>query len=334
MLDLVLYRLKTLIEKLKSVGMSPSDWLVELCGRLIAQRSKTMPKGMRAKVSANARLVPLLDQNIDISQFTITRHEFEQNPAKLKQIISRYGLCLIEQYFDQSVAHGAAKELKMFFSGDEFNSAFDSFASGSKENDDFLWQVDQSWSADYQVLAHHSKPVISIRSRQKDTDDVGMIDIFGLDKFTKLQKPNISSIYKGLFEGSLSESVSQISGYSRQQTNLYLNEGVLRTRGPHIDNNQNPFKVFLYLTDCVEEKNGPYCYLPRSVTDRRWMTHERLKNALLGLPSTEVSSFPRDNMVKLFAKAGTVVVSNQSGIHCGWPQSSNGTRLMLVSSYY
>lgn len=333
----IAYRAKVLLRKVSSVGLSPSNWLFELGAWLIRRDVVRFMipqyEQMLDERSANSRLKKFMPAQ-QTEEFSFALSVLKDNPEQIKQCLAENGIAIIHQFVSEDTAIAAGLAYQQYLSSAKFKPLFDATSAVHIEESEYLGQIDYAWSNNYQQIAQQSKPVINIRSRDQHADDAGMVDVFGVDRFTELKAMPIQTVMESLTTGRLAELLRSVSGYPQRQTNLYMNHGVGRTRGPHIDNNQAPFKAFIYLTDCRDEKNGPYCYLPKSPADRRWMSFERLKNAVLRLPNTEVSSFPREKMMKIQGAAGTLIVTNQSGIHCGWPQAEDGKRLMLVSSYY
>jgi len=317
------------LKTIRSVGLNPLNWALELTNAGL----KKLP--LKRKIALrNWRLSPE-DTNLSLDKHVFDTSMIKTAPDTLKQHLHRYGVCVLTDFVPQSKALSAAQETFEFFNSDTYSPAKRSSIKEHGEENTFIWQTDYSWSDNYLEVASANKPVVNIRARNNQSDDAGMVDIFNIEEFATLNHlTNMQLCLQSMQDESVTDFLSSLSGYKRRQANLYFNDAVTKTRGPHIDNNSDPFKLFLYLTDVDTEDNGPYCYLPGSQKNRSWMSVERLKNTLEQKPSTEVSSVSRNQMLKLLGKAGTAIITNQSGIHCGWPQTQSGKRLLLVSNYY
>ena len=333
------YQIKKKYKTVKGLLGHPLDWPIEVYSLLVRKsNSGTDPADYQSPaVLTNPRIEPLLKlaNKTPIKAFSVDAKRIHESKEQIHHALKEHGVCVIEDMLDRREALSASAELDVFLTQYEIQSKLANNAAGYGEQANFIWQTDNAWSDDYLEIASSEKPILSIRSRDKQKDDGGMIDLFNVQAFAAQQGLHaLHGCIQQIRNSVLSKYVSELSGYAIRQSNLYINEGVTQTRGPHIDNNSDPFKIFLYLSDVLNDDDGPYCYLPGSTKNRRWMTKERLNNANTGKPTTEVSSFPRDKMTKLFAKAGSVIITNQSGIHCGWPQSHSARRKVVVTNFY
>ena len=114
--------------------------------------------------------------------------------------------------------------------------------------------------------------------------------------------------------------------------NMYRNIGITQTRGFHIDGLSNTLKAFIYLSDVESLGDGPYCYckgthLPGAFRKTNWALSSKAPN------KTEAPLVPMDSIIPVLAKSGSLVVSNQTGIHRGLPQKESAERLLLVARY-
>lgn len=303
------------------IGLTPTNWLYELCAAIISKRS----------LYASAHKIPN-PKGFNVQDFTVPSNA---SSHEISAILKVYGICVINDFIEPKILQTARVELVE----DLVNRALSEKKLNSQEKHgetkDFVWQSDYSLCSSYLDMANHPKAYINIRSRDAKTDDAGMIDIFGIDKLIKVRNyQHCARLLDEINSSNALHATSNISGYPQRQSNLYINNAVTNTRGPHIDSNADTYKLFLYLSDVNQLADGPYCYLPKSHKSRSWMSYERLKNAVLGLPSTEVSSLTPESLIPLLGNAGTAIITCQSGIHCGWPQSDKGKRLMLVCNFF
>jgi hypothetical protein len=181
--------------------------------------------------------------------------------------------------------------------------------------------------------AHPENTAATIFYRDIDNNagyDTGMIDIENLDK----EIPDIwSPINRKRIESIIASATSR-NLYLRS-INAYINQSVTNTRSAHSDNVQPPiYKAFITLTDVESYADGPYTFVKKS----HRLSLTRYINMLINLfiPSRVLTDFPYylpHRKVAGLAKKGTLIISNQSGIHRGHPQEKGHKRCMLVMSY-
>ena len=102
--------------------------------------------------------------------------------------------------------------------------------------------------------------------------------------------------------------------------------------GWHRDSNTKQFKALAYLTD-VNEKNGPYMFIPSSVNLRG-----ELRQDIRGTRFTDdgIANLCESNGIKPFvvtAKAGTVILTATNNIHRG-ANIEEGQRYSFTNYYY
>ncbi|MFK8139170.1 MAG: hypothetical protein AB8E15_12485 [Bdellovibrionales bacterium] len=181
----------------------------------------------------------------------------------------------------------------------------------------------------YKELSQALSPRIKIRSGI----DEGMIDVFhadklgldGLDSLIRTSKPAIE------------ESIFSLNRQIRlTNINLYLNksESGIPTRQMHFDCFQQKIKVFIYLTDVNSSDDGPYAYVSGS---HRWFFRrytQFIKNKITSKRWSDFNLFSIKDQTSLFtAPAGTVIYSDQRGLHCGLPQVPGHQRFVLVFNF-
>jgi len=192
------------------------------------------------------------------------------------------------------------------------------------EDDMALFQADDKKLAGFSQLAGFGKTVIDKRKGQ----DEGMVDIFNADHALPEALKPLRDFYEA-------ETVSQLLGARSLQAknlNLYVNENIQKTRGFHVDQYDEKLKGFIYLTDVDSLSDGPYTYVQGSHDNP---TLGRANRALCQelTPSTEAPVMPPQAITPVIAPRGSLVISDQSGIHRGWPQSSGHRRLLSVMNY-
>lgn len=188
-----------------------------------------------------------------------------------------------------------------------------------------LIQTEQCKIKGYASLVAYPKATLNIRSGS----DEGMIDIFNVDKLLKGTRGEkiIDKIINNPFLNNLLNSLP--TPLVIRNINSYVNSGITSTRGFHVDAYKEQIKIFIYLTDVLELDNGPYTYVKGSHKD----SHYRRINQHLSKnqkAKTETPVIPFDQVYPVLAPKGSLVVSDQSGSHRGFPQSRVGKRRVLT----
>lgn len=178
----------------------------------------------------------------------------------------------------------------------------------------------------YGQLANSEKPVVQFRSGQ----DGGMVDIFNIEKILGLNVELVDEAFGLDFIlyaiQSLDKSVTPAN------INAYLNEGITKTRGFHVDSYKSRYKAFVYLTDVLTLDDGPYTYVPASHENSAY--HRANQTLSSNLPnSTETPLIDMSRVIPILGRKGTLVISDQSGAHRGFPQASSAVRKVLVMNY-
>ena len=247
----------------------------------------------------------------------------------LEKTLQRYGVVVIKNIIDRNKAIDLGEKLR-----EKAMKAKEELGENNYfEGMDYYAQCELEKFRSYNEISQAGKPVLNIRSRIEGSDDGGFIDFFDIQNiFSKLNIFN--EVNESLEASGVPNIVSKFSGFARQQMNLYINDGITQTRGPHIDNMNYSYKCFLYLSDVNNLNNGPYTYVPES--------HKRIRSNKLNiyfnklLRRKKITNIPVPNTLplRILGNAGTLIVSCQSGIHGGFPQSSSAKRTVLVDNFY
>lgn len=156
--------------------------------------------------------------------------------------------------------------------------------------------------------------------------DQGMLDIKNIDRvipdfLRRIEIEKILAILKK--DMGLDLKVSNI--------NCYWNQGVQSTRGLHADNHtKNQYKAFIYLTDVLDDLDGPYCYVPASHKSSFNRYKCIISNYFNKSPLTDFSTADHiSKMLKIKGPKGSLIISNQNGAHRGWPQGEENKRALI-----
>lgn len=178
----------------------------------------------------------------------------------------------------------------------------------------------------YRELSGYSKPVLLVREGQ----DEGMIDIFNVDSLI----PGEASLLRDGFEKKGLKQLLTGTSYEATAKNLncYMNENITRTRGFHVDTYSTKLKGFIYLTDVKDLDYGPYTYVKDSHKDSAYRRANKVISERLPL-KTEAPLVNTNNVIPVIAPRGSLVISDQSGSHRGFPQRVGKKRMIAVMNY-
>lgn len=184
-------------------------------------------------------------------------------------------------------------------------------------------------STGYSSMALSREPIINLRGGS----DLGMVDVFNPEKLY----PQIEELVDGIRSSSIEDVISKVSGtkMALQNVNLYVNADVQQTRGFHVDSwGVNQFKAFVYLTDVNALADGPYTYVLESPNDGELeVLNKQLNLSFRAKSLTDVRLFDPSKVMPVLAEAGSLVVSNQTGAHGGWPQKEGHKRCVLALNF-
>ncbi|MGH1419665.1 MAG: hypothetical protein ACRBCJ_12470 [Hyphomicrobiaceae bacterium] len=267
----------------------------------------------------------LSDEEISrrIAAVSIESLESEDDFIKAKNILSVEGILIIPNFIQGEVFERVRSTLAAQITEIIENADGDE----NYENDNILIQKKKMAIKGYTNLASHSKTIASVRQGA----DQGMIDVFNIDKL--LEKKEKTWLRKKFDNNWLLSLVAMgNSEIQSRNLNLYLNKGIEKTRGFHVDDFNITYKSFVYLNDVLSMNEGPYCYVRKSNQDCCWRTANKLVSAGCDA-KTEAPLLDYSQIVPAIAPKGSLVLSDQSGIHRGLPQAPNAQRQALVMRY-
>ena len=264
--------------------------------------------------------LPKEDIDLRIKNVTCT---LDEDIKKTKEALKENGIVIIPDLIPENLINKLSqdineikKKIRLFIStGESF-----------KEEKNVLFQQKESKIKGYSLLASHHKTVVNVRCDQ----DAGMIDIFNIDKWYSTFGDILLPFYK---HKNINEIIhDQNKPLKIKNLNLYLNEGVIKTRGFHVDAYYKQLKGFIYLDDCLELNSGPYTYVKKSHLNSPYRNINKKISAGLS-KETETPIILRQNIVPALAKKGTLIISDQSGSHRGFPQTPEYCRAVAVMKF-
>lgn len=202
-------------------------------------------------------------------------------------------------------------------------------AAGDVENfedDEVLVQSSHPVVKGYAALASHPKVVVTTRTGA----DEGMIDVFNVDRLAGEKRDILRAPFSG--QGILSLVAEANDRLEAQNLNLYVNRSITHTRGFHVDSYIKSLKGFVYLSDVESLDDGPYCFVRRTHVDSIWRKANQ-KISELAVAKTEAPFIDVSMAVPVVAPRGSLILSDQAGIHRGIPQRTGAERRVLVMRY-
>ncbi|HKC65756.1 MAG TPA: phytanoyl-CoA dioxygenase family protein [Pyrinomonadaceae bacterium] len=161
--------------------------------------------------------------------------------------------------------------------------------------------------------------------------DAGMIDIKHIDRSI----PELSAIIEEGEQFIPSMNYAARTDFAFISLNAYVNSGIKHTRDFHIDDiSPITYKAFIYLTDVDDESYGPYTFIKGSQRFNPQIYISLFRNVFNSKSEWgEIAYYNKHKMWKVLGKKGTLILSDQSGIHRGLPQQEGKVRVALVLNY-
>ena len=243
--------------------------------------------------------------------------------SSVDEKLKEHGIVIVPDFIDSTAISSMAGDLG------NLEQVIQEFRNGSEafhECENYLIQKGACKVSGYDNLATFGKTVIQIR----DGQDAGMVDVFNIDHLYRAFGQVIRPAYESAAVSNLMQSKSH--QLRAKNLNLYMNSGITRTRGFHVDAYRKKLKSFIYLTDVLSLDDGPYTYVRGSHIDSPYRRINQTVSRYL--PNrTETPIIPRDAIIPALARKGTLVISDQGGSHRGFPQKQGHTRMVSVMNY-
>jgi hypothetical protein len=253
-----------------------------------------------------------------VAEVTVRNINTTDGLSRAKQVLEEYGIVIIPSVLGADECRRAQDKIEAIY------RKYSAYRQSEYEDADLLYQAGSGKLKGYHQLSNYSKTVFYIRKGQ----DEGMIDIFNCDLA-------FADEFHGIRKAFETEEIRQLLAYKSLQAknlNTYINQGIQQTRGFHVDSYSEQIKAFIYMTDVKELGDGPYTFVKKSHKDSAF----RRANQKLGLgmdPSTEAPILDPLAITPVLAPRGAMIISDQSGIHRGWPQQASAKRLVSVMNY-
>ena len=257
----------------------------------------------------------------NLSKITIENNQWDNK--QIKEIFENEGIIVLKNFFDRNKTSNISNLIL-----DLVNNI-----KNGKKNE----SIHNNYKTVYTSKNHLSykdkiNAEMSIVETRDIKEDGGMIDIFNFDKsfnYGKILKEEFfSKSFKSKIETIFSKKIEL------ENLNIYYNKDITLTREYHIDSYlDGRFKIFLLLTDCIDYKYGPFSYILKSHKKNIYKLYNYINNKIFNNNITNMKFYNKKNEATIVGEAGTLFISNQSGIHRGLPQSLGYERLVAVLNF-
>ncbi|MDO6709377.1 hypothetical protein Q4567_01450 [Aliiglaciecola sp. 2_MG-2023] len=250
---------------------------------------------------------------------------FEQ----VSEIVRRYGVICILNAIPPEVAKSVSVVIENLCQQISQESSNSDKPFGEIRNG--VWQKENVYANNMHDFCNYPRPIVNVRG--SFGIDGNMFDMFNIDKMAGLNSHLFQQCLKTLKLPMVQAAVENNSGYRFSTSQVYRNHSVTNTRGYHIDNLCHTFKSFLYLTDVNNNKQGPYSYIPASNHLPYVHRLELRLTEKVGAKARDIWSSRYLSPVNFLAPAGSLILSDQSGIHRGIPQVDGELRVAMVGNF-
>ena len=236
--------------------------------------------------------------------------------SEINSILDKEGIIVVPGVLDDNKVDETKKIIK-----DIIQNIKKSESSKKGNGKDYIVQNNIIKGQSYFDLSNNPKSVVVIRQG----NDQGMIDVFNVNRLLGKLGDEVYKVFlKDWLVDLLKNSNEPVNP---KNLNLYINHSVTSTRGFHVDSNYRSIKGFIYLTDVNTIEDGPYCYVKGTHIDTPF---SKVNKSLGGkeAPFTNIL-----DIIPVLGKKGTLILSDQSGIHRGIPQRIGSIREVLVMRY-
>jgi len=263
----------------------------------------------------------------------LNKEQLLKNHKLFETELKRKGACVVKNFISEEKAFMLGKDLLAILKEHYSNN---SLTNNLYEEEKFLIQKGSKKLKTYDELQKYKKTVFHIRDTEEDK---GFIDIFNVNL---LLKDDFFKELLGNFESiNINQSLEEVIGKKVKisSLNAYITPHLEKTRCLHNDSLLKDAKVFVYLNDVSTSEKGPYGYVLGSHNYNffyyLWMKIYLYLPKFLkaNLRATDSVFFKTKDAHFFTGKAGTLICSLQNGVHRGFPQTSQDTRIMLVARY-
>lgn len=256
-----------------------------------------------------------------VNEVSVKNIETSAGIHAASRLLETEGIVIVPGFLNDRQLDSAQEAVKRVFRALEVAAGRENFEDG-----DVLVQSTHPLVKGYSALSSHPKVVVSVRTGA----DEGMIDVFNVDKLAGDQRDELRAPFSG--EGILALVAEADNRLEAENLNLYVNRSIIHTRGFHVDSYTKSLKGFVYLSNVKSLDEGPYCFVRRTHLDGIWRKANQ-KISELAAAKTEAPFIDVSMAVPVVAPRGSLILSDQAGIHRGIPQKMGAERRVLVMRY-
>ncbi|GGA40960.1 hypothetical protein GCM10011499_08170 [Pelagibacterium lentulum] len=256
-----------------------------------------------------------------VDAVSVDEIETEAGIETASKLLEDEGIVIVRDFLDQTQLKSADGAIARVVNALEASSPERNY-----EDDDILVQSAERVATSYTAMASHQKTVATIRRGA----DAGMVDVFNVDRLAGDERNALRAPF--VSEGLLRLIIEGDNPPEAKNLNLYVNRGITHTRGFHADSFGKSLKGFVYLSDVVSLDDGPYCFVRRTHVDGPWRRANQ-KISELAQAKTESPFIDVGMAIPVLAPRGSLILSDQAGVHRGIPQAAGAERRVLVMRY-
>lgn len=158
----------------------------------------------------------------------------------------------------------------------------------------------------YKKIQYYYLPVIDNKGSHNRTNDVGMIDIYNADKL-------LSNIFVYFDINVILTLLFKITGikWKLLRTNIQICSNVINPNSFHFENIERCIKYTIYLSDILNNDNGPPVYIEKTHNIKNEIKNEDIRTFL--------------------GNKGDVLISFQNGLHRKLPQKNSTTGYLIFN---
>ena len=214
------------------------------------------------------------------------------------------GCLFLKSVFDKETIEIFNKEIRDYMSLNEIYTHIKKRQDIQEET----YFVNNSYTSlnNFQKMQYYYLPVIDNRGCHNRQHDVGMIDIYNIQKLL----PNIEKYFSIDLMTNLLKKITN-KNWKLFRTNLHICSNVNNPIPFHTDNYENTLKITVYLSDIKKNNDGPPVFI-----EGTHINNNNIKN---------------DNFKIFYGTKGDALISYQSGLHKKMPQNNESCGYLVFN---
>jgi hypothetical protein len=214
------------------------------------------------------------------------------------------GCLFLKSVFDKETIEIFNKEIRDYMSSNEIYTHIKKRQDIQEET----FFVNNSYTSlnNFQKMQYYYLPVIDNRGSHNRQHDVGMIDIYNIQKLL----PNIEKYFSTDLMINLLKKITQ-KNWKLFRTNLHICSNVNNPIPFHIDDYDNTIKITVYLSEIKTNNDGPPVFI-----EGTHINNNNIKN---------------DNIKIFHGNKGDILISYQNGLHKKMPQNNQSCGYLVFN---